>query len=256
MDATSSSVSASDPAAVQDGPSLSPFARVAAIFTNPSGAWAGLERRAGWWLPLTIMTLCGVIFTVTLHERAILPMISERWEQMVDSGQLTAQQLERMEAGMRGPAGLVMTAVQQVIAWPVIMLILALLVSFGVGFVLGTRLKYRLAFEIVNWSSLVLLPSYVITWFLAWSRETMKGIHLGLGMLVPQADPPQRLQVALTTLLDAIGPFNLWFLAVAILGATVLSGAPRKSVMWVMIGLYAALTVFMAAMAAVFTPGS
>ena len=256
MDVTSSSVSASEHASLEGEPSLSPFARVAAIFTKPAAAWAGLERRAGWWLPLLIMTLCGVVFTVTLHERAILPMITERWEQMVDSGQMTSQQYERMESGMRGPAGLIMTAVQQVIAWPVIMLILALLVSFGVGFVLGTRLRFRLAFEVVTWSSLVLLPSYLITWFLAWSRETLKGIHLGLGMLVPEADPPQRLQVALTTLLDAIGPFNLWFLAVAILGATALSGAPRKSVMWVMIGLYAAMTVFMAVMAAVFTPGS
>src|SRR5512144_3323358 len=108
MDATPSSLSATEPAAVQGGPSLSPFARVAAIFTKPSAAWAGLELHAGWWLPLLIMTLCGVIFTVTLHDRAIMPMISERWEQMVDSGQLSAEQLDRMEAGMRGPMGLTM----------------------------------------------------------------------------------------------------------------------------------------------------
>ena len=113
-----------------------------------------------------------------------------------------------------------------------------------------------MAFEIANWSSLVLLPSYLITWVLAWQRETLKGIHLGLGALIPQSDPPQRLQVGLTSLLDAIGPFNLWFLAVAILGAVALSGAPRKSVTGVMVGLYVALAVFMAAMAAVFTPGS
>ena len=256
MDATPSSLSASEPAAVPGGHSLSPFARIGAIFANPAGAWAGLESHAGWWLPLVIMSLCGVLFTVTLHDRAIMPMISERWEQMVDSGQLSQEQLERMEAGMRGPAGLAMTAVQQAIAWPVIMLLLALLLTFGVGFVLGTKLKFRLAFEIANWSSLVLLPSYVITWLLAWQRETLKGIHLGLGALVPQSDPPQRLQVALTSLLDAIGPFNLWFLVVAILGAVALSGASRKSVTGVMVGLYAALAVFMAVMAAVFTPGS
>lgn len=256
MDATPGSLSATEPAAVQGGPSLSLFARVAAIFARPSAAWAGLEQRAGWWLPLILMTLCGVIFTVTLHDRAIMPMISERWEQMVDSGQLSQEQLDKMESGMRGPMGLVMTAVQQVVAWPVIMLLLALLITFGVGFVLGTKLKFRLAFEIANWSSLVLIPSYVITWVLAWQSETLKGIHLGLGALIPQSDPPQRLQVALTSLLDAIGPFNLWFLAVAILGAVALSGAPRKSVTGVMVGLYVALAVFMAAMAAVFTPGT
>jgi Yip1-like protein len=256
MDATPSSLSGSEPTAIQAGPSLSPFARLVAIFAKPASAWAGLEQHAAWWLPLIIMTLCGVVFTVTLHDRAIMPMITERWEQMVDSGQLSAEQLDKMESGMRGPMGLVMTAVQQVVAWPVIMLLLALLITFGVGFVLGTKLKFRLAFEIANWSSLVLLPSYLITGVLAWQRETLKGIHLGLGALIPQSDPPQRLQVALTSLLDAIGPFNLWFLVVAILGAVALSGAPRKSVTGVMVGLYVALAVFMAAMAAVFTPGS
>ena len=256
MDATPSSMSATEPAAVQGGPSLSPFARVAAIFTKPSAAWAGLELHAGWWLPLLIMTLCGVIFTITLHDRAIMPMITERWEQMVDSGAMTPDRLEKMEATMRGPTGIAMSAVQQVVAWPVIMLLLALLITFGVGFVLGTKLKFRLAFEIANWSSLVLFPSYVITWVLAWQRETLKGIHLGLGALIPQSDPPQRLQVALTSLLDAIGPFNLWWLAVAILGAVALSGAPRKSVTGVMVGLYVALAVLMAGMSALFTPGS
>src|SRR5947207_2383542 len=37
MDATSSTVSATAPTAVPDGPSLSPFARIAAIFGNPAG---------------------------------------------------------------------------------------------------------------------------------------------------------------------------------------------------------------------------
>ena len=41
MDATPSSLSASEPAAIQGGPSLSPFARIAAIFANPAGAWLG-----------------------------------------------------------------------------------------------------------------------------------------------------------------------------------------------------------------------
>lgn len=246
---------ASDSAA-SAGMGLSPFARVTAIFANPARAWAGLEISAQWWLPLAIMTIVGVIFTLTLHERAIMPMIAERWEQMVDSGQLSPEQLDRMREGLSGPGGLIMTAVQQVIVWPLMMLVVGLLISFGVGFVLGTKLKFRPAFEVANWSSLVLLPSYAVTWGLAWTRETMSGIHLGLGALIPQSDPPERLQVALTTLLDAVGPFNLWLLAVAILGAAALSGAPRKSVTWVLGGLYLAMAVFMAAMAAVFTPGS
>ena len=235
---------------------LSPWGRAIAIFTSPGTAWGGLEQHAQWWFPLLIMVVLNVASAMTLHERAVMPMITERWEQMVDNGQLSAEQLEKMEAGLRGPGGMLLSAGPQLIAWPLFMLILGLLVSFGVGFILGTKVKFRLAFEVANWSSLVLIPYTIVVWVLAWSKETMRGIHLGLGILVPQSDPPEKLQVALTAFLDAIGPFNLWFLAVAVIGAAALSGAPRRSVAWVLGGLFLALAVFGAALGAVFTPGS
>jgi hypothetical protein len=233
--------------------SLSPWSRAVAIFTRPAGAWAGLETRAQWWFPLLVMVLVAVGTTIALHERAIMPMITERWEQMVESGQLSAQQLEQMERGLRGPVGVAIGTVQQLVAWPAIMLFLAAGITFGVGFVLGTRMRFRHAFETINWSSLVLIPATLLTAALAWNRETMEGIHLGFGALVPLSDPPARFQVALASFLDALGPFNLWCLAVAVLGAAALSGAPRKPVAWVLGGLYAALAVFLAALAALFT---
>ena len=84
--------------------SLSVWQRTVAIFARPSAAWEGLASRGQWWFPLTVTTLCGATFAAVLHERALLPMISESWEKMVDSGQLTPDQLERMKAGMSGPA--------------------------------------------------------------------------------------------------------------------------------------------------------
>jgi hypothetical protein len=235
---------------------MSPWARAVAVFARPGSAWTGLDRRAQWWFPLVVLVVVGLASAAILHDRAVVPMITERWEQMVDSGQMTAEQLQRMEAGMRGPGGLIMTLIPQLIAMPLIMLLLGLGISLGVGFLLGTKLKFRLAFEIANWASLVTLPATVITSVLAWSKETMRGIHLGLGVLVPMSDPPEKLQVGLASFLDAIGPFNLWFLVVAVIGAAALSGAPRKSVAWVLGGLYVALAVVMAALAAVFNPGT
>lgn len=230
--------------------------RALAIFSRPAAAWSGLDRRVGWWFPMAILVVCNVIFTVTLHERAILPMITAQWEAMVDSGQMPAERLEATEAFMRSPAGLGMTAGQQVIVWPIIQMLLALAVTFGAGFVLGRKLPFRLAFEVVNWSSLVLLPSYAITWVLAWTRESLMGIHLGLAALIPASETPGKLEKGLTTFLDAIGPFNIWYVAVIVIGAAVLTGAPRKQVAWVLGGLFVALAIFGAAMAALFTPAA
>jgi len=234
----------------------SPFGRVVAIFTSPARAWTGLATRPQWWLPLVVMVLCNIAFTLTLHERAIIPMITAQWDQMVDSGQMPAERVEQMTAFFRSPAGMAMSVGQQVIVWPIVMLILGVGISFGVGFVLGNRMPFRLAFEVANWASLVLIPSYAITWVLAWMKESLRGIHLGLGALVPMSEPPEKIQIGLASLLDAIGPFNLWFLAVAVLGASALTGAPRKSVAWVLGGLFVALSIFMSALAFLFAPGS
>ena len=161
-----------------------------------------------------------------------------------------------MQKFFSSPAGLALTVGQQVVALPIVTLVAALLVWFGCGFVLGTRLRYRHALEVAAWSSLVNLPAFAITTALAWSKETMRGIHVGFGILLPESDAPSKLSIALGTVLDGIGPLALWYLAVAILGAAALSGAKRASVAWVLGGLYLAMLVFMAAMAAMFTPAA
>jgi hypothetical protein len=143
---------------------------------------------------------------------------------------------------------------QQAIGVPLFTLFAALLVWFGIGFVLGTKMSYRLALEVACWSGLVTLPGYVLTMSIAWMRQTLKGVHVGFALLLPDTEAPSKLQNALAVVLDGLGPLSLWYLVVAILGAAVLSGAPRKSVAWVLSGIYVAMILFSAAMAAMFAP--
>jgi len=243
------------PSAPPEERSLSPFARVIAIFTNPNRAWDGLATRSQWWFPLIVMALLGVGLTAALYQRAVLPTITEQWEKMVEDGKMTQDQLDKAEQRMSGPAGIAFSAIPQVIAWPAIMLFLAAGVSFAVSFMVGTKLRFRHALEVVTWSSLIQLPEQVIGAVLAWSRETMRGIHLGLGILVPQAEPPEKWQVGVASFLDAFGPFEIWALAVVIIGAATLAGAPRKPVAWVIIGLFLSLRIVLAVVGAIFSPG-
>src|SRR5262245_92064 len=159
--------------------------RTIAIFTRPAQAWAGLETRSQWWFPLVVMTLLNVGVTLLLHQRALLPMISEQWQREVDNGRMTTEQLDRMQAFMSSPAGIAITSVQQLIALPIVMLVVALVIWFGVGFVLGTNLKFRLALEVAAWSWFVTIPALVLTAVLAWMKETMR-VHVGFGALLPE----------------------------------------------------------------------
>jgi hypothetical protein len=238
------------------GPGLSPFARAIKVFTNPAGAWTGLERQTQWWFPLLVILVCSAIVLVAVYQRAIVPMNAEQFDRMVDAGRMTTEQAAQAQERMSGPMGMVFGLVSQAVFVPIIMLLLGAGVAFGVATLVGGKLPFRQAFEVVLWANLVMLPAAFLSAIIAWSKETMRGIHLGPGVLVPMSDPPEKWQVGAASFLDAFGPFEIWTVALVILGATALSGASRKSVTWAIVGLYLAARLIGAALAAAFAPGA
>src|SRR5262245_9711689 len=115
-------------------PPLGLLQRTAAVFARPTHAWAGLRERVQWWFPMLVMMLIGGLFAAALHHRAILPMVSAQWRDQVANGQLSAEQVQRMETFFGSPAGLGISVGQQMLAQPIITLLIALVVWFGVGF--------------------------------------------------------------------------------------------------------------------------
>jgi len=243
-------------AARADGPPLSLFERTVAVFVRPTRAWGGLRERAQWWFPTLILVIVSIAISLFLHERALIPMMAEAWDEQVAQGNMTPQQVDATIEFMSGPAGMLITAVQQAIAIPFVVLLTALVVWFGTGFVLGSGLKFRLALEVAAWASLITLPAYVLTAAIAWVRGTMRGVHVGFGALLPAMDEPTKLGIALRGFLDAIGPLAIWFVAVGVIGAATLSGKPRKVVGWVLGSLYAAVALLFSAMGGLFAPGT
>jgi hypothetical protein len=237
----------SDPAVLAAAPEtpLSPMQRVVAVFIRPSQAWGGLRTRAQWWIPLLIVLIVSAVSVVLVYDRAIVPMMTSQWEQMVEDGRMSADQMEGAASFMTGPAGKAFTVAQQVVVLFAMQFIIALLIWFGCGFVLGAKLPYRLALEVAAWSSLVTLPNSILTTALGYMRENLADVHTGFGILTA-TDQPTRLQAGLTTFLDAIGPFAIWYLAVVVIGASTLSGAKRSSVAWVLGAIYLVIAGLMA----------
>ena len=236
--------------------SLNVWQRTLAVFTRPASAWSGLRERAQWWFPLLVLGAFAAGFAAVLHHRALLPMMVDAWQEQVANGNMQAEQAQRMEGFFGGPTGVLITVVQQFIIIPIITLVMGLLVWFGVGFVLGRPLNYRLSLEVAAWSGLITIPAQILTGIVAWTRETMKGVHVGFGLLMPETETPTRVGVFLGGVLDALGPLSLWYVVVMILGAAALSGAPRKQTAVVLGGLYLAAILLMVGLGAMFTPMS
>ena len=246
-------VASGAPAAAADGrPSLGLLARTVAIFVRPAAAWSGLESRAQWWFPMVVTLLLTIAGSVALHQRALVPMMADAWDKQVAAGAMTPERADQMERFFASPMGMVASIAPSVIILPIIQLAIALVIWFGVGFVLGTRFRYRLALEVAAWSGLVGIPRQLVAYGLAWSKQSFKGIHDGFGVLLPEVETPSRVMIGVGSFLDAIGPLAVWYVIIGILGAAALSGAPRKSVAWVLGGLYLAIAAFSSALAAMF----
>lgn len=236
--------------------SPSPFQRAVAVFVRPAAAWEGLSERAQWWFPFLLVLVVTVLGSAVIYQRAQLPTIIEAMEERVGSGEMTSEQLERIEAFYTGSAGLAVMLGTTAVSLAAMPFVIALLVWFAVGFVLGSPFRYRHALEVSTWSSLVTLPPVVLWDALAWIRQNMHGVHVGFGVLLPEAGTGDKMLRALGVFLDWIGPFGIWHVVVAVLGAAALSGAPRRSVAWALGTLYVVCGLLAAALAALIPGGA
>lgn len=235
-------------------PTLSLGQRAVAVFFKPGEAWTGLRQQVQWWFPMLMLGVFAAGVAAALQHRALLPMLADAWQEQVANGNMQADQAQRMEDYFSGPMGMAWTVGQQFVLVPVVTAIMGLLVWFGAGFILGRPITYRLSLEVAAWAGLITIPMQILTGLVAWSRETMKGVHVGFGLLLPETDTPTRLGLFLGGVLDALGPLSLWYLAVLVLGAAAVSGAPRKQIALVIGGLYFVAVFLLVGTAAMFAP--
>jgi len=235
---------------------LSPIARAVRIFARPATAWDDLVERGQWLAPLLASLVLWAGLQALCFDHVTVPMMQDAWNDAVSAGRMEQAQMDKMMAFFSGPTARWIVVAQQAIFWPLLTLLVALVVWFGGGFVLGTKLRYRQALDVVCWSGLVSWPAIVLTFALAWQRQTFKGIHLGLGALIPEGETPDKLRTGITMFLDFFAPFEAWRIAVAVIGVAALTGAPRRNVAWVLVALYLAFGAFLAAVNALFNPGA
>ncbi len=235
-------------------PSPGLWRRAALIFTRPARAWSGLESGARWWFPMLVLAVMSSVTLLVVYERSYLPMMTEGIERQVAEGQMSQQQLERTEAFFSGPIGKSINIGFQFLGVLLVTFFTGLVVWLGGAFILGRPFGYRLALEVAAWSGLITLPGFLLTSVIAYLQGvTVREVHVGFGILVPDPDTPSRLITGLRAFLDGLGPLSVWYVVVAILGLSALSGTPRRAAAWVMGSLYLILVLLGAVIASLST---
>ncbi len=218
-------------------PTLSSWQRIPAVFARPREALAGLVQRPTSLLPLAIFLATVLAQTLLIYQPYIVPMQLEQMEARADAGDIPAEHLDRAEAMMRSPVAVAFGALTGMVVITVFNLLIAGLALLGVNFILGGGMTFRQAWSLTWWSSLISAVGVVVSTAVTLATGRFPA-HLGLGILAPAEDATSKLGFFLGTLLDGINPFALWWLAVAVIGASAISGKPARAIAWVYGGFY------------------
>lgn len=243
------------PAPAPEPPGLPPLQRAVAVFVRPADAWQGVRQRSAWWLPVLVSVLVAMAGYVATYQRSQVPDIRDRLERQVESGEIPADRLPRIEEQITSPVAEGIGLVIIPIATLIILSLIATLPWLAAGFMLGRPFTWKDGFLVASWAQLIVIPGQILFYALCFINRTYKGQHIGFGVLLPPTDAPTKLGTGLGVFLDyGIGPFYLWWIAVLVIGTATLSGAPRKSVAWTLGGLYLAVMMVVSTLAGWFTP--
>jgi hypothetical protein len=223
MNGPSLEAPAAAPAAV---PPLRPlWARALAMVTAPRSVFEELERRPAWvWTALAISAVALVIGYL-IYDPVIYPFILEQAEQR----SLSSEALARAEQMYGSPGFKFFSSLSGAAANFGAIAVTGLLLFAVCSFLLGGRAKVRQSLAVAAHAMLVHIPRSLLVLPVMLARQDPY-VSLGPGALFPPGEAEGFLPKALATFLTSFDLFNLWALALCVLGMSVVSRLPTRQV--------------------------
>jgi hypothetical protein len=215
-------------AAVQaTSPKMSVPGRVLNVFLEPNRAFADIAAHPGWWVPMILLMAASTAYMAAFSSRVGWERyLGQQLETNKQTQDMPADQRERIvqtQAKFVGPVA----TVAAVVGTPISMCVIAGVMMFIFGTLLGTTVKFRQALGVVSHA---FLPNVVATGaFLAvlfvkdpadFDVKNPAGFNLGFYL------DPHTSSAWLVSLGSSIDVFSIW---VILLLATGMAAVSRKS---------------------------
>ena len=210
------------------------------------GGVGGLREHAQWWFPVLIVLVVAASTAGILHNRAIVPMVEDQWQDAVSNGQMPPEQEGQARGLLRQPRRA-----------------RHLDRADGASFVAPDSVRRRRRGVVrsgLRAGQEVRLP------IVARGRVVGRARHhsragaddrdrvvqarpcAGCMPVSASCSPTRTPRPGCTRFWASCwmrsGRLSIWYVAILIIGAATLSGAPKRSTAWVIGGLYLALSVF------------
>ena len=188
---------ADSPEVVQ-GEEMGLFKRMVGVFVSPGAAFEAVRARVGvadWLVPLIL-----VMIVIGMSMYMLTPIMDE------------------MNAALR-----VSTVIGATFGIAIMLFVIAAILLGLARLVLGGETTYRHVLAVSSYSSLVNIPSAIVTVPLAIAKESIE-VQVGLGLLLPDS----MAESFLAYFLHALNVFSVWQCALTAIGLGIVSGISTK----------------------------
>lgn len=199
---------ADSPEVVQ-GEEMGLVKRMVGVFVSPGATFEAVRARvsvADWLVPLILVMLVSAVSMYMLT-----PLMDEMNAALKDAGE-HAQTIGRVS-----------TVISAIFAVAIMLFVIAAILLGLARLVLGGETTYRHVLAVSSYSSLVGIPSAIVTVPLMIAKESME-VQVGLGLLLPDS----MAESFLAYFLNALSVFSVWQCALTAIGLGIVSGISTK----------------------------
>jgi hypothetical protein len=201
-------------------------ARAIGLVTSPRSVFEELRVKPSWFWTTMVLVVFGIVLSIVIYDPVLYPMFMEQAETQAQS----SEQLAQIEDFYGSPAakygmsflfGGVMNLISVVVT--------GLLMFAICGMLLGGKVTVRQGFSVAAHAFLVHIPRALILLPIMFSQQDPR-FSLGPGALFPPRDAIGFGQNFLASFLSGLDLFNIWALALCILGMSVITGLPSRKI--------------------------
>ena len=226
------------------------WARALAIVTSPRSVFEELAVRPSWFWTAGLITATAIVVFFLLWNSVMSPFYIE---QASKSPQMTPEALAQMEQNYSNPVSRVIGSCFAGAANFVFVIINGLVLFAITSFLMGGKASVRQALAVSAHANLVHIPRALLILPLAISRQD-PSVSLGPGLLFPVSEAVGFGAKALANVLGAFDLFNIWSVALSILGMSVVSKIPIRQVAVAVISAFLGLAVLFSLLGAALQP--
>lgn len=246
----------SDPTLPPENPpsALSPaprplWQRAVAVLTAPRSVFEGLVDRPAWFWTAMVTSVFALVVGFLIYDPVIYPSMLEQ----AQGQNLSSEALAQAESMYASPAMKFTISSMGALFNFVLIVVVGLLLFAICGFLLGGRVKVKQALAVAAHAMLVHIPKSVIAIPVMLARGD-PSISLGPGALFPPSEAEGFAAKALANFLGSLDLFNLWSLALCVLGMAVVSRLSTRQVGTLVVLGYFALAALMSLAGAAMQP--